>query len=97
MAAVTGKDAAMTFMKGIPKLTAFTAAPVEVGGSGNISYDCETYSFTTAVAPKAPSMTETGTYLAIGQKQADGTWKVMRDVWHSDSPAPAPSAAPAKK
>jgi ketosteroid isomerase-like protein len=97
MAPVQGKEAVMTFLKGFPKLSAFTATPAEVGGSGDVSYDRGTYSFTTAAAPNAPSMTETGIYLAISKRQADGTWKVMRDIWHSDSPAPAPAPALAKK
>lgn len=95
MPIVDGKAAVLTFLKGFPKLTAFTATPAEVGGSGNFAYDRGTYSFTTAAAPNAPAMTETGTYLAIDQKQAGGSWKVTRDIWHSDSPATPP--APAKK
>jgi len=95
MPPVSGNDAALNFLKGFPKLTSFTATALDVGGSGDMAYDRGTYSFTTAPAPNAPSVTETGTYLAIDKKQADGSWKVTRDIWHSDSPAPAP--APAKK
>ena len=93
--AVEGKGATMNFLKGFPKLTAFTAISADVGGRGDVAYDRGIYSFTTAPAPGAPSTSERGTYLAIEQKQADGSWKVTRDIWHSDSPAGAP--APAKK
>lgn len=94
-AMVDGKEAAMNFMKGFPKLTEFTAVSNDVGGGGDFAYDRGVYSFTTAAAPGAPAATEKGTYLAIEQKQADGSWKVTRDIWHSDSPAPP--APPAKK
>jgi len=37
--------------------------------------------------------------LAIWRKQADGSWKVLRDTWNSDLPLPAPEkpATTAKK
>jgi ketosteroid isomerase-like protein len=40
-----------------------------------------------------------GKYIEIWRKQADGSWKILRDVYSSDLPLPAPEkpAAPAKK
>jgi hypothetical protein len=37
--------------------------------------------------------------LGIWRKQADGSWKVLREIYNSDLPLPAPGkpAAPAKK
>jgi len=96
LAPVEGRDAAMKFLQGFPKLSAFTASSVDVSGRGDLAYDRGTYTFTTEAAPNAPSMSETGTYVAILRRQADGSWKVTRDIWHSDSPAPPPAAA-AKK
>jgi ketosteroid isomerase-like protein len=90
---VDGKAATLNFLKGFPKLTAFTAVSADVGGRGDFAYDRGTYAFTTAAAPNAPSVSEKGTYLAIEQKQSDGSWKVTRDIWHSDSPVAAPPKA----
>ncbi len=90
---VDGKVAVLNFLKGFPKLTAFTAVSADVGGRGDFAYDRGTYTFTTAEAPNAPSVSEKGTYLAIEQKQSDGSWKVTRDIWHSDSPVAPPQKA----
>jgi ketosteroid isomerase-like protein len=40
--------------------------------------------------PKADGESQEGqaTYLHIFQKQPDGSWKVARDIWNSDQPAP---------
>ncbi len=42
------------------------------------------------------SVKDHGKYVEIFKKQADGTWKVVADIWNSDLPASAP-AAPEKK
>jgi len=39
---------------------------------------------------------ERGKYLTIWHKQADGTWKVVRDMFNSDLPLAAPAKAKAK-
>ena len=40
--------------------------------------------------PGAPAMApEKGKYLAVWKKQADGSWKKLREVWNTDAPPPA--------
>jgi hypothetical protein len=39
---------------------------------------------------------ERGKYLTIWHKQADGTWKVVRDMFNSDLPLAAPAKARTK-
>jgi ketosteroid isomerase-like protein len=36
-------------------------------------------------------MDEAGKYITIYQRQADGSWKMARDIWNSDAAIP-PSA-----
>jgi ketosteroid isomerase-like protein len=38
---------------------------------------------------------DSGNYLAVMQKQADGRFLMIRDTWNSDRPPPAPPAEPA--
>jgi len=48
-------------------------------------------SFTWKVAP-APGGAEIdnqGSFLAVGQQQPDGSWKVQRNIWNSTLPLPA--------
>jgi len=72
-------------------VTDFSLAIEDVMVKGDIAI--ETGSNTLTVQPKqpgAPAMApEKGKYLAVWKKQADGSWKKLRDIWNSDAPPPA--------
>jgi ketosteroid isomerase-like protein len=40
------------------------------------------------------AVVDSGKYLAVMQRQADGKWLMIRDTWNSDNPPPAPAADP---
>ena len=61
----------------------FEADKVVVARSGDLAYETGTYAMTLSDAKKQPS-TEKGNYVVVWQKQADGAWKVVRDVPVSD-------------
>jgi uncharacterized protein (TIGR02246 family) len=63
----------------------FAADKVVVARSGDIAYETGTYSLTTGDAKKKAA-TEKGHYVAVWQKQSDGSWRVVRDVPVSDPP-----------
>jgi len=49
------------------------------------------FSFTWTMTPKAGGepVTETGKGIHIMIRQPDGSWKIARDVWNTDAPAPS--------
>jgi len=58
----------------------FTTENVEV--SGDLAVETGTYVMT--VIPKgAPPMPDEGKYITVWKRQADGTWKVFRDISNS--------------
>lgn len=62
-----------------------TTASVDVAGD----YAIETGSFEVTVTPKGGKLThDKGKYLTVWKKQADGSWKIYRDINNSDGPAP---------
>ena len=62
-----------------------TTSQVDIGGD----YAIETGTYETTVsAPGAKPQTENGKYVTVWKKQADGTWKIYRDVGNSDAPPP---------
>jgi uncharacterized protein (TIGR02246 family) len=63
----------------------FEADKVTVARSGDLAYETGTYAMTMSDAKKKPA-TEKGHYVVVWQKQADGAWKVVRDVPVSDPP-----------
>ena len=71
------------------------ATKVEVATSGDLAYVSGTYEERMTDA-SGKTVNDRGKYLEVWEKQADGTWKVVADIWNSDLPASAP-AAPEKK
>jgi ketosteroid isomerase-like protein len=67
---------------------------VESSASGEMVYTQGTYSVTMK-GPDGKPASDSGKYLAVWKKQADGSWKNVEDMWNSDLPAVAP--APAKR
>ena len=65
---------------------------VEVAKAGDLAYVSGTYEETMTDA-SGKSVQDHGKYVEVWEKQADGTWKVVADIWNSDLPAsgPAPS------
>ncbi len=55
-----------------------------VSKSGDLGFTAGTYedSFT---GPDGAPVTERGKYVCVWAKQADGTWKAVRDIWNTDS------------
>jgi uncharacterized protein (TIGR02246 family) len=47
------------------------------------------------VKDTAGNVVDSGNYLAVMQRQADGKWLMIRDTWNSDRPPP-PGAEPAE-
>ena len=70
------------------------ATKVEVAKSGDLAYVSGTYEETMTNASGKP-VKDHGKYVEVWKKQADGTWKVVADIWNSDLPASAP--APSEK
>jgi uncharacterized protein (TIGR02246 family) len=61
----------------------FNTANVDVGGD----YAIETGTYEMTVTPKgAKPMPDKGKYVTVWKKQADGSWKVYRDIANSDIP-----------
>ncbi len=96
-AAVQGRAAIQAALETSP-VSNFQLQILEIEGGADLAYERGTYSETATPIGAAP-IEDRGKYLTIWRKQADGSWKMLRDIWNSDLPLPAPEkpAAPAKK
>ena len=97
-AAVQGRAAIQASLETFPPISNFQVQILEIEGRGDLAYSRGTYSMTVAPAGVAP-IEDRGKYIEIWRKQADESWKILRDIFNSDLPLPAPEkpAAPAKK
>ena len=60
---------------------------VEASRGSDLGYSMGTYELTTH-DPTGKPITDRGKYVTVWKKQADGTWKVVADIFNSDLPAP---------
>jgi uncharacterized protein (TIGR02246 family) len=93
--AVTGHDAIVNVNKAMfdqytPKIS---ITSIETKIFGDVAFDRGTY--TIELTPKAEGnpISDEGKYLIIIQRQADGSWKVIRDIDNTSKPAPPPVAS----
>jgi ketosteroid isomerase-like protein len=95
MPKVTGtqaiKDAVGAMLSTPGTSLTWTPTKADVSSSGDVGYTAGTYTATTA-NPAGNSTTETGKYVAVWKKQADGNWKNVEDIFNADTP-PQPSSA----
>jgi len=74
------------------EISSFKIEMLEIEGRGDLAYVRGTYSMTVTV-PGATGPTQgTGKYIEIWRKHADGSWKVIRDIFNSDLPTPCEPA-----
>lgn len=84
--AVKGHEAILGFLQTFPSFSDYKQETQEIEGFGDFAYDRETYSVT-MMPPGLPAVKDTGRIIWIWRKQADGSWKLWREMWNSDLPA----------
>lgn len=75
---------------------AWTPSTVTSAGSGEVVYVQGTYT-ASMKGPDGKMDADTGKYLEVWKKQADGGWKAVEDIWNSDMPEAAATPVAAKK
>jgi len=88
---ITGKQAIKEFFEtgrafGLSRIN---FEGLEAGYDGNLAY--ERGIVIMDIKPEGgQALTDTGKYLVVMKRQADGPWKVAVDIWNSDLPQPVP-------
>jgi len=90
MPMITGNDAIRKIFTEMMKAPGFeltwTATKAEVSASGDVGYTAGTYD------SKMGGVAEKGKYVTVWKKQADGTWKVVEDIFNADEAPKAPAS-----
>jgi len=91
---VTGKEALRAMISQFYAMPGFSISwqttKVEASKGGDLGYTVGRYEMGFN-DPKGKPTTERGKYATIWKKQADGSWKVVVDVFNSDVLVPVPS------
>jgi ketosteroid isomerase-like protein len=88
--AATGYDAVISVFKEMPPSEDFKSEILSIDGRDGLAYVRGTYSLTKRIPGAETPIHDTGKYIEIWKKQADGGWKVSIDIFNSDLPLPAP-------
>jgi len=91
--ALKGREAILALLQAFLPILDYKQTRLEFEGIGNFAYDLEEWSITTKLSGTATS-TDTGRLVWIWRKQADGSWKVWREMSSSDSAAPKNAGMP---
>jgi ketosteroid isomerase-like protein len=83
---VVGKDAASVALAAKPGMLTWQPTKADVSTSGDLGYTYGTYEFK-AIGDNKP--TESGNYMRIWKKQANGKWRVVLDLLNPIPPATA--------
>ena len=91
MPLVSGVDAIKEVYRQLIAVPGFalqlTPAEADVSSSGDLGYVTGSFELTAHDAAGTPAI-EHGKYIATYKKQADGQWKVVRDIFNTDAPPP---------
>jgi len=66
------------------------ADKANVAKSGELGYTSGTYQMSFS-DPAGKTVSDNGKYVTVWTKQADGSWKVLLDIFNTDMPAPGAS------
>jgi uncharacterized protein (TIGR02246 family) len=81
--AIQGRAAIQAFMDGSPPSANFQLQVIELDGRGNLAYSRE-IAVSTMNPPGTTPRIVREKVIAIWRRQADGSWKVLRDIWNAE-------------
>ncbi len=70
-------------------ITAMKSTTDEVEVFGKLAYETGRYDMTINVGGMG-EMKDNGKYISVWKQQADGSWKLYRDIWNTSIPMPVP-------
>ena len=85
--AVEGRAAIQAYFETFPPVSDVQLHPIEVDGEGDVAYVRGHFVLTMTPEGSDP-INDSGHYLEVRRKQADGSWLTYRDIYNSELPFP---------
>jgi uncharacterized protein (TIGR02246 family) len=83
---IQGRDNIRQFFTNFPPISDMKLELMEIDGRDDIAFVRGIYSMNISL-PTGSTVHDTGKYVELRKKQADGTWLIARDMFSSDQPA----------
>ena len=87
---IQGREALRRWVTGLDGMEAFSTTVLEVRGRGDLAITRGTYALVMP-AGAAPTGADTGKFVTVWRRQADGGWRISHTIWNSDRPMPPPA------
>lgn len=88
--AVKGRAAIRAWLEKLPPITEFNLSNARVEGREDLAYVLGTYTITIAPTGAPGPVKDSGKFVTILQRQTDGQWLAVVDMFSSDLPAARP-------
>lgn len=85
---VSGRASIQEVFGQFPTLTSMELTIDDIQGAGDVAVVRGSYSL--AMDIEGQMVEDSGKYLEVRRKQADGSWPIIIDTWNSDIPVPIP-------
>jgi ketosteroid isomerase-like protein len=85
---VQGPEAIAEVLSSGPAARNFKFSGIEIDGRADIAYAHGAYEGDWAT-PSGVMVHDKGKFVTVTKKQADGSWKIVHDIWNSDTAQPA--------
>jgi ketosteroid isomerase-like protein len=82
---IQGMAAIEELWDALPPRTGFTVTPQVIAGDGDLAYARGAYTIDLA-PPDGDPVSMVGKWHAIYERQADGSWLCISDIWNTDAP-----------
>lgn len=93
---VEGRQAIGDFMAALPAFETVELRQEDIEGQGDLAYVRGSYTMSFLAVPgdTASLVTERGKFVEVRQRQEDGSWPMVVDIWNSDGGGPPVDSAP---
>jgi ketosteroid isomerase-like protein len=83
---VQGRDALIAWVRRVPSGLKLNIVVHEIVGHGSTAIERGSYAVSGPAPAGATPQSDTGSYLVVWERQANGRWLVTRNIWNSDRP-----------
>jgi ketosteroid isomerase-like protein len=82
---IQGRDEIRRWLEQLPAINSFSFRLQDLRGNGELAFMRGVYSITFTL-PDGTTVTDFGKTLLAFEKQPDGSWLCVADIWNSDRP-----------